>query len=67
MSGEELGMADSTIYPILAYMIHRGLVLKKFGLSALQEYVDRCEDARAVREARPEGWEESGKSLFREM
>ena len=64
MSGDEFGMADCAFYPILAYMIHRGLVLKKHGFNKLQEYVERCEDLGAVREARPEGWEEPGKSLF---
>ncbi|PMD41187.1 thioredoxin-like protein, partial [Hyaloscypha variabilis F] len=64
MSGEEFGLADCAFYPILAYMIHRGLGLKKHGFSALQAYVERCEGLTAVREARPEGWEEPGKSLF---
>jgi glutathione S-transferase len=64
ISDDEFGMADCAFYPILAYMIHRGLLLEKNGFLALQGYLERCKGLRAVREARPEGWEEPGKSLF---
>lgn len=64
ISGEEFGMADCAFYPILAYMVHRGLELAKSGFPGLKGYAERCEGLRAVREARPEGWEEPGKSLF---
>jgi glutathione S-transferase len=63
-SGDEFGMADCAFYPILAYMIHRGLELVKRGFPGLQEYAQRCAYLRAAKEARPEGWEEPGKSLF---
>jgi len=64
MSGDEFGMVDCAFYPILAYMIHRGLDLKKNGFPALMEYAESCRHLRVVLEARPEGWEEPGKSLF---
>lgn len=64
MSGDMFGMADCAFYPILAYMVHRGLELQKNGFLALQEYFERCKGLRATREAQPEGWEEPGKSLF---
>jgi glutathione S-transferase/nicotinamidase-related amidase len=64
MSGDEFGMVDCAFYPILAYMIHRGLDLTKNGFPALTEYAERCRTLRVVIEARPEGWEEPGKSLF---
>jgi glutathione S-transferase len=64
MSGDEFGMVDCAFYPILAYMVHRGLDLKKNDFPALAEYSERCRVLREVIEARPEGWEEPGKSLF---
>jgi glutathione S-transferase len=64
MSGDEFSMVDCAFYPILAYMIHRGLDLTKNGFPALTEYAERCRTLRVVIEARPEGWEEPGKSLF---
>jgi len=64
ISGDEFGMVDCAFYPILAYMIHRGLDLTKNGFPALTEYAERCRFLRVVIEARPEGWEEPGKSLF---
>lgn len=64
ISGEEFGMADCAFYPILAYMMHRGLDLEKSRYSGLKEYAEGCEGLRAVKEAKPEGWEEPGKSLF---
>jgi len=64
MSGDEFGMVDCAFYPILAYMMHRGLDLTKNGFPALTEYAERCRLLRVVIEARPEGWEEPGKSLF---
>jgi len=64
VSGEKFGLADCAFYPILAYMVHRGLDLRKNGLLALQGYFERCGSLRAVIEARPDGWEVSGKSLF---
>jgi glutathione S-transferase len=64
ISGDEFGMADCAFYPILAYMIHRGLKLENYGFLALQGYVERCAVLGAVTEARPDGWEEPGKSLF---
>ena len=45
-------------------MVHRGLELAKSGFPGLKGYAERFEGLRAVREARPEGWEEPGKSLF---
>jgi glutathione S-transferase len=68
MSGDEFRMVDCAFYPILAYMIHRGLDLKKNGFPALMEYAESCRHLRVVLEARPEGWEEycfsSDDSLF---
>ena len=57
------GLADCAFYPILAYMVHRGLDLtKKF--SGLSDYYQRCGKLQAVREACPDHWETPGKSLF---
>lgn len=63
VSGTKIGLADCAFYPILAYMVHRGLDLRmKFG--ALEAYYVRCREHWAVIEACPDRWEEPGKSLF---
>jgi glutathione S-transferase len=64
MSGDGFGMADCAFYPILAYMIHRGLRLDGMGCFAPQKYVERCGGIRAVSEARPDGWEKPRKTMF---
>lgn len=57
------GLADCAFYPILAYMVHRGLDLTdKF--PGLSDYYRRCGRLQAVREACPDHWETPGKSLF---
>lgn len=57
------GLADCALYPILAYMVHRGLDLKlKF--PGLQGYYERRGRLQAVLEACPDHWERPGKSLF---
>jgi glutathione S-transferase len=64
MSGDEFGMVDCAFYPILAYMMQRGLNVEEQGFLALKEYTERCRLLKVVIEGRPEGWEELGKSLF---
>lgn len=57
------GLADCAFYPILAYMVHRGLDLK-LQYSGLEGYYRRCGMLQAVLEACPDHWETPGKSLF---
>ncbi len=57
------GLADCAFYPVLAYMVHRGLDLRsKF--PRLRDYYERCAALQAVLEACPDHWETLGKSLF---
>ena len=57
------GLADCAFYPILAYMVHRGLDLtNKF--PGLSDYYRRRGRLQAVREACPDHWETPGKSSF---
>jgi glutathione S-transferase len=63
VSGRAFGLADCAFYPILAYMVHRGLKLS-MAFPALEAYYGICRQHRAVIEACPEKWEEPGKSLF---
>ena len=57
------GITDCAFYPILAYMVHRGLDLT-VRFPRLLDYYKRCGKLRAVREACPDRWEMPGKSLF---
>ena len=56
-------LADVAFYPILAYMVHRGLNLAP-KYPALRDYYERCAMLQAALEARPDHWEKPGKSLF---
>lgn len=57
------GLADCAFYPVLAYMVHRGLDLtSKF--SGLKDYYERCCALQALLEACPDHWKTPGKSLF---
>ena len=58
------GLADCAFYPVLAYMVHRGLDLASEA-TGLKDYYERCGALQAVREACPDRWETPGKSLFR--
>ena len=62
---DTFGMADCAFYPILAYMVHRGLDLT-LKYPSLRDYVTRCGALQAVGEACPDQWETPGKSLFLE-
>ncbi|CAF9925080.1 hypothetical protein IMSHALPRED_006370 [Imshaugia aleurites] len=57
------GLADCAFYPVLAYMVHRGLDLTSKP-SCLKTYYERCGALQAVIEACPDHWETPGKSLF---
>lgn len=57
------GLADCAFYPILAYMVHRGLDLTSKH-PALRIYHERCGALQPVMEACPNRWEAPGKSLF---
>ncbi|KAK2809085.1 hypothetical protein FQN50_004138 [Emmonsiellopsis sp. PD_5] len=60
---DEMSLADCAVYPILAYMCHRGLVLGE-RFRALERYCGEMEGLESVRGARPEGWEGRGKADF---
>ncbi|KAF6236413.1 hypothetical protein HO173_005505 [Letharia columbiana] len=57
------GLADCAFYPVLAYMVHRGLALTS-KLSGLENHYERCGALQTVLEASPDHWETPGKSLF---
>ena len=57
------GLADCAFYPVLAYMVHRGLDLTSKP-SGLKSYYERCGAIHGVVEACPDQWETPGKSLF---
>ncbi|KAK2797435.1 hypothetical protein FQN51_008467 [Onygenales sp. PD_10] len=58
---EEMSLADCAVYPLLAYMCHRGLVFgERFG--GLERYCADMEGLESVRGARPEGWGRRGKA-----
>lgn len=57
------GLADCAFYPVLAYMVHRGLVLTP-KYPALKGYYERAGALQVVIEACPDHWETPGKSLF---
>ena len=51
-------LADCAFYPVIAYLIHRGLVIDAF--PALKKYVDRIKTKSSAINAHPQGWKESG-------
>ncbi len=60
----DFSIADCTFYPNVAYLVHRGLDLKREGFPKLKAYVDVVGEMQCAKDARPVGWEKPGKNLF---
>jgi glutathione S-transferase len=54
IAGDALTLADCVVYPVLAYMVRRGLKLEQH--PGLASYVARMSARPASRDAHPEGW-----------
>jgi glutathione S-transferase/nicotinamidase-related amidase len=54
-------LADCAFYPVMAYLIHRGLNIDKF--PALKNYVNIIKTKPAAINAHPKGWGEKGGKL----
>lgn len=62
VAGSSLSIADFAMYPNLAYLIHRGLDLRREGLDRLKEYHERWIKTAWGRDALPEGYEKVAKT-----
>jgi glutathione S-transferase len=58
---DKFTLADCAFYPVLAYLIHRGLDIAKF--PALKNYVNMIKTKSAAINAHPIGWAEKGGKL----
>jgi glutathione S-transferase len=64
VAGNDMSLADCAFYPNLAYLIHRGLDLKREGMLNLKRYVEEIAQMKCARDALPVNWESRGKNLF---
>ncbi len=65
VAGDEFTLADCALWPVLGYLVHRGLDLEGEEWVGLSAYVDRINARPAESEAKPVGWSRKGKvSLF---
>lgn len=55
IAGEQFTLADCSFYPVLAYMMRRGLILDAY--SYLQEYELRIRARNSAQVSHPEGWQ----------
>lgn len=58
IASNQFTLADCAFYPVIAYLIHRGLVIDPF--PALTNYVDRIKTKSSAINAHPEGWTKRG-------
>lgn len=66
VAGDLFTIADCALWPVVGYLLHRGLVLEGDEWRGLSAYAARISEGDAEREARPLGWESPGKvSLFK--
>lgn len=54
----EFTLADCAFYPVIAYLIHRGLLINAF--PALTHYVDRIKTKSSAINSHPHGWTKQG-------
>ncbi|UJR36921.1 hypothetical protein I4U23_029633 [Adineta vaga] len=55
---DQFTLADCAFYPVMAYLIHRGLNIDKF--SRLKNYVEMIKMKPAAINSHPDGWKEKG-------
>ncbi|CAF0886763.1 unnamed protein product [Didymodactylos carnosus] len=55
---DQFTLADCAFYPVVTYLIHRGLSIDKF--SALKDYVERIRAKSSAIKAHPRGWGPKG-------
>ena len=51
-------LADCAFYPVVAYLIHRGLTIDKY--PALKKYINAVRERPSAMNSHPEGWKERG-------
>lgn len=62
--GNSVTLADFSVYPCIAYMVHRGLELHPKRFPKIIAFMKRMEELPFVKLGRPSGWEEHGANLF---
>lgn len=68
VAGTDFSLADCSLYPNVAYLLHRGLNLDKEGLQKLKEYHERVQKLPCAIEALPQGYERIAKNnLFNKV
>ncbi|ESK93908.1 glutathione s-transferase [Moniliophthora roreri MCA 2997] len=61
VAGNDFTIADCSFYPVIQYLVHRGLKLDGEEWHSLRAYVERVSARNGEIEAAPVGWKKTGK------